>query len=262
MADEQITQTTETQNSEAETTSESQATDSSTSTTDQEQTDRVDLSQVMDGEQTAETKTEGEETTEETTEEEQSAENAELFGAPAEGEDYVLEGLPEGTVIDEEALAAIVPVAREMNLSSKGLSKIAGVYAEKVLPGVATQVVNGINADVVAKRAEWEGEAKDAIAGKLQLKNDAGEVLAFDGQSMKQVQATAAKALDKFAPEGFRTWLDETGLSVHPNMIAFAYQAGKLIAEDNELDPPETGKAPSARSGRPMTDESKFYSRS
>jgi len=254
----ETTQTNETENSEGETsTSETEQKPSDTSTTQETETEeKIDLGTGKGAETTE---------TEDTRTDEEKARDAEretMFGAPAEGETYQIEGLPEGTEIDTEALEAITPVARQLGLSNKGLSTIAGVYAEKVLPGVAAKVVEQLNKDVLDRRAEWETEARDLIAGKGEpLKNAAGEVVGFDGKAMGQVQQIAAKALDRLAPQGFREWLDETGLGVHPQMIAFAYNAGKAIAEDRDVEPVDRGGKKKSGDGRPMTDASKFYDR-
>jgi hypothetical protein len=196
---------------------------------------------------------------------EQAAAN-EYLGAPAEGETYELEGLPEGTVVDKDALAAIEPHAREIGLSSKGLSKLAGVYAETILPNVAKQVqaqiIDGLNQDAIAQRREWEGQVRELVAGKGEpLVNAAGEPIGFDGKSMQAVTADAAKVLDRLAPQGFREWLDETGLGTNPQMIGFVYNMSKLIVEDRELEATETGGQRSGTKGRPMSDPGKFYNR-
>ena len=238
MVDQEQTVTTEATDT---TQSQTEDTGSSTSTTEatNQTEDSIDLAKTGEEEQAEKT---GETKTEETDEQKAEREEREaLFGAPAEGEAYQLEGLPEGTVIDEEALADVAPIARQLGLSNKGLSAIAGVYAEKILPRVAQQTVAGIEQNVTAQRAAWEGEARDAIAGKTELKNQSGEPISFNGMDMKAVRGEAAKALDKLAPEGFRKFLDETGLAVHPAMIAFAYNAGQLIAEDREVEATETG---------------------
>ena len=249
---EQTSSQTETTNSENQTSSESPEQVSDTSTTESKET--VDLAAEEGGEQTAETK-EGEDTR---TEEERAADEARaaLFGAPAEGESYTIEGLPEGMEIDTEALEAITPVFRELNLSSAGASKLAAIYAEKVLPAVAERSHAAIEQQIVATRATWEDDARNAVkTNGAELKNKAGEALAFDGKDLNAVRSTAAKALDRLAPAGFREFLQETGLSVHPAMMAFAYQAGKLIAEDTELEVTETGR------GKAATRTEKYYGR-
>lgn len=158
--------------------------------------------------------------------EDADAARAALFGAPEGDAAYQLEGLPEGTSVDEEALAAIAPVARELNLSNQGLSKIAGVYAEKVLPGVTQKVVSQIESDQAALTADWANQAQVAVK----------EDPVYAGQAMPVVRATAAKALDRFGGSEFREFLEVTGLGNHPAMLKFAYQAGAAIAEDTTFE--------------------------
>lgn len=222
-------------------------TGSSSSTTEQSPS-KVDLAGEVE-EQVEDTRTDEERAADEAAD----AERAELFGAP-EGDAYTVEGLPEGMEIDKDALEAIVPVAKQLNLSNKGLSAIAQVYAEKVLPGVMERAQNVIVQQVTVQRSEWEKEAEAAIQSNgHELKNAAGETLSFDAKDKAHVLKTAAKALDRLAPAGFREFLKDTGLSVHPAMVAFAYQAGKTISEDTEHETSQTG------SGRPKSRVEKFY---
>lgn len=205
----------------------------------------------------------GEETKDERTPEQVAADEArsEFYGAPAEGETYRLEGLPEGTVIDEEALKAIEPKLRALNLSSKGASELISTYAETVLPRVATQVQDQLQQQVLATRKTWEAEARQAIAGKNEkgepvvLKSGTGVDLTFDGLSEEKVMQVSARAIDRLAPPEFRAFLKETGLGQHPAMIALTYQAGKAIGEDTDAG----GLGGSGGSGKPKTTAEKFY---
>jgi len=184
-------------------------------------------------------------------------ENAELFGAPAGDAEYEVTGLPEGVELDKEALAAVTPLARELNLSNAGLSKLAGVYTESVLPHVTKQVSDQIaaqvNADVTKLRNDWATDTRAAIAGG---KNAAGEDVqpdpAFKGQPLADVQKVAAKALDRFGGENFRQFLNENGLGNHPAMMRFAYLAGSAISEDQSFE--RGGGVP-----QPKTREQKYY---
>lgn len=265
---EQDTTNTETQNSEDQTTSNQSSDQSSSATTNQQQQDddqdRVDLGtgkgNENDDDQQEDTRTDEQKAIDEAAE----AERAKLFGAPEGDAPYEITGLPEGMEIDQKALEAITPVAKKLGLSNDGLSTIAQVYATDVLPGVAQQVVDGLNADTLATRKQWEGEARDLIAGKGDpLATVGGEKINFGGRSLAEVQKIAAKALDKIAPAGFREWLDETGLGVHPQMIAFAYQIGKDIAEDRDLEPADQGGDRKGEANRKTggLSPSKFYSR-
>lgn len=147
-----------------------------------------------------------------------------FIGAP-EG-DYELVGLPEGTEIDKDALAAVTPVAKEIGLSNEGLSKIAAVYAEKVLPHVADQLNDTLQRDIAATHAQWANEAVELV------KTD--EV--FGGKQLSEVQQVSAKAIDRFAGPEFRTFLEETGLGNHPAMLKFAFLAGSAISEDTTFE--------------------------
>jgi hypothetical protein len=257
VADEQTTQTDEQTNSDQSTTTSDNPEQGSSSSTTPDQAkepaaDDTAGDETIDLGKGDETTDNAENKVDETTGNAEDEKPNPLFGAPAEDEGYEISGLPENMELDKDALAAIEPTARKLNLSNEGLSEIAGVYAEKVLPGVHQRIVDGINQDTVALRTQWETEARDAIAGKGEpLVTAAGTKLGFDGKSLKAVQADAAKALDHLAPAGFREFLEKTGLGVHP----------ALIAEERELEPTETGGERRRSTGRPMTDPSKFYDR-
>ncbi len=169
--------------------------------------------------------------------EEQAAADAKaaLFGVP-EG-DYEPAGLPEGTVIDKAALEAVTPVARELGLSNEGFSKLAGVYAEKVLPQVTEAVTSQILAQSAATTAGWATEAIEAV------KTDA----AFGGKPLAEVQAISAKALDRFGGSEFRQYLADTGLGNHPAMLKAMFLAGSAIAEDTTFERGGTPTQPKSR---------------
>jgi hypothetical protein len=174
--------------------------------------------------------------------EEQAAADAHaaLFGVP-EG-DYEPAGLPEGTVIDKAALEAVTPVARELGLSNEGFSKLAGVYAEKVLPQVTEAVTSQILAQSAATTAQWATEATESV------RTDP----AYAGKPLPEVQAIAAKALDRFGGTEFRQYLADTGLGNHPAMLKAMFLAGSAIAEDTTF---ERGGTPAVAKTR----AEKFY---
>lgn len=187
-------------------------------------------------------------------------ENA-LFGAPAEDAAYEISGLPEGMSVDTEALEAFTPLARELNLSNDGMSKLAGVYVEKILPGVVKTVEERVNeatqTAIRDQRNAWEGEARALVKGNgevdgQKLKTATGDEITFDGNDIKKVLAVSAKAIDRVMPAGFRDFLEETGLSQHPAMLAGMYAVGKLVSEDTTI---EKGSG-----DKPKRDADLFYS--
>lgn len=159
------------------------------------------------------------------TPEEQTAADAKaaLFGAP-DG-DYEISGLPEGTVIDTDALAALTPIAKELGLSNDGASKLANIYAEQ-LPRITQGVTDQILASHAATTKGWADEAVEAV------KTDT----AFGGKPLPEVQAIAAKALDRFGGTEFRQYLADTGLGNHPAMVKAMFLAGSAIAEDTTFE--------------------------
>ncbi len=161
--------------------------------------------------------------------------SAAFYGAP-EG-DYELSGLPEGTVIDTKALEAVSPIAKELNLSSEGFSKIANVYAEKVLPSVVESVTDNLQRDIVAQHAAWATEATQLVQSDP----------VFEGKSLGDIQQVSAKAIDRFFSPEFRTFLDDTGLGNHPLMLKGMYQVGSQIAEDTTFERGSTAPAPRSR---------------
>lgn len=252
MTDENTTEAGTENSAETTETSTASTTETTSSTTEQEQAQPLDLAQTGD-------KLEGEGETQEGEGDKPEDPTAAFYGAPAEGETYAIEGLPEGTVLDEEALKTIEPALRELNLSSAGASKLITTYAETVLPRVTEQVAALLENDAAAARKTWETEARQAIAGKdaegneIKLTSGTGDALSFDGLSEAKVMQTSARALDRIAPAGFREFLQQTGLGNHPQMIAFTYQAGKLLAEDTDSG------GNGGNTGRPKTREEKFY---
>lgn len=207
---------------------------------------------------TVDTEAEGEKTEDAAGAEGEKDAAAELFGAPEEGTDYEITGLPEGITLDADAIAAVTPLARELNLSSTGLSKLAAVYAESVLPNVVAQtqeqVTAGLNAQIAEIRKGWATESRLAVqGGRAEDGSDIAPDKVFAGATLADVQKVSAKAIDRFGGSEFRQFLDDNGLGNHPAMLRFAFQAGSAISEDTNFD--RGGSVPSA----PLTREEKYY---
>lgn len=165
---------------------------------------------------------------------------ASLLGAP---EKYEFD-LGEGVTFDQEAFDAFEPVLRDMDLSQDTASKLLGGYTEKVLP-------------VLQQRAETQA----AEAGQQLVADWAKEALAdkeFGGSRLEESKALAARTISRFLPDDaegqqFRTFLNESGLGNHPQMMRMLSRIGRDLAE---------GKAdPGTGGGRPLTSEEKFYGR-
>lgn len=194
-------------------------------------------------------------------------ETVELTGAP-EG-DYELE-LPEGMALDSAALAEISPLAKELNLSNAGLAKLA----TEAMPVAQKMFSASLVQDVVAQRKDWEDQSRTLINGK-------GEVPAspiFQGDNYDAVMKAGARAIDRFTTDAagqpilypaaktdpetgeavdgtFREFLKTTGLGNHPAMMMFAYRAGVAIGEDSDFE--THGTTPQTKLSR----EAKYYNK-
>lgn len=272
MAEEQVTDAT---NSEATQTDAAEATASTTSTTDQTQTDsppKADAAST-DTEKTETPPTEEKDalgdgdgvlTGKEEGEQDEGETNT-YIGAP-EG-DYEL-SLPEGMTLDPDALGQIAPTAKEIGLSNDGLSRLAS----EAYPVVEGQVQKAMVQQVVAQRKAWADASKAAISGGTDAEGNAiAPDPVYSGQTMDEVTATAASAMDRFTNDAagqplmfpgakedgsegtFRDFLRSTGLTNHPAMVRFAYMAGRSISEDNDFH--RSGDVPKGKLSR----EEKYY---
>ena len=163
-----------------------------------------------------------------------------LLGAPEGDYEIDVAALPEGTKIDTEALAVLTPVAKEIDLSNAGMTKLAVVYATKILPALDARVTESIETQAAQQRKDWEAETRLAISGGKgadgkvveALKDDKGEPI-YGGLPYKDVVATAARALDRFGGPGLREALDASGYGNRESMMRFAFTVGRAIKEDD-----------------------------
>lgn len=134
---------------------------------------------------------------------------------------------PEGMTLDEETLAEADPIFRELGLTNEKaqtLIPVAAKFAERIAEQTRQQQDQVIVNEVVAQRKAWAAEARaDAEIG---------------GGNWDQTQELAAKALDALGyPKGstFRSFLTDSGLGNHPEMIRAMRKIGELVGEDNDF---------------------------
>lgn len=130
---------------------------------------------------------------------------------------------PEGLEINDDVLAEIDPVFRELKLDNDQANKVialAGPFAERLF---AAQ-----NDAFQAQATDWAKEAKaDSEIG---------------GRNWAETESLVAKALDKLdAPKAFRDLLDSTKLGNHPEMIRMFRRVGALLSEDADLPRADAG---------------------
>lgn len=204
MADETTTTTETTQTTDA-TTEATTAEATTEAVAAVEATDQSDTS-ILGGE--TETKEAGEE-----------AKEAAVEGAP---ETYDLTA-PEGFTLDADSLELAAPVFKELNLNNEQANKLMPVAA-KFAERIQQQGQQAIMTEVQAQRKAWAEEAQsDPEMG---------------GDKWDETLSLSAKALDALGyPKGspFRSFLTDSGLGNHPEMIRAMRKIGKAVGEDMDF---------------------------
>ncbi|WP_338505145.1 peptidase [Erwinia aphidicola] len=157
-------------------------------------------------------------------------------GKPEEEKDNKAEGAPEayefkapeGSELDEEAVAQFEPIARELNLNQEQAQKLVDLYGSKVMPQLMKQ-----QAEVWQKQiADWG----DAAKADKEIGGDK-----FDANLTR-----AKQALDKFGTPELREFLETSGMGNNPELIRAFYKVGAAMSEDNLVTSNETGQRSAA----------------
>ena len=131
-------------------------------------------------------------------------------GAPEQYSEFTT---PEGYQLDEAAHTAFQDVAKDLNLTQENAQKLIDYDAKRTTEGTD------------AAKQQWN----DTLDGwKTALKND--EVMG--GAKHEESLALANKAIDAFGTPELRSFLDESGLGNHPELLRAFHKAGSAISED------------------------------
>lgn len=132
--------------------------------------------------------------------------------------------LPEGVQRDPEATTKFEAIAKELNLTQAQAQKLVDLNAEAL-----KTVPEKLKAQHADRVAQW---GKDAVADKE-----------FGGEKLAENLARAESALNAVASPEFKSFLTQSGLSHHPEMIRTMLRVAAIVGED-KLVP--AGKAPAA----------------
>ncbi len=153
----------------------------------------------------------------------EAAADPEAPAAPVIPEKYELTP-PEGMALDEETIALADPVFRELGLDNDAAQKlmpVAGEFAKRVGATAIAQHEIARAGEFTTLRRQWVEDAKaDSEIG---------------GASWDDTVTHSAKALDSLGfPAGspLRSYLTETGLGNHPEMIRLMRRIGERVGED------------------------------
>lgn len=158
---------------------------------------------------------------------------------PAENPDdkeHKQEGAPEkyefkpteGQELDSAALEQFEPIARELNLSNEQAQKMVDLYGTKILPMVQQKQAE-------AWQAQTEQWAADVKADKE-----------IGGDKLTANLSAAQRALDLFGTPELKTYLNDTGLGNHPDLVKAFVKIGKAMSEDGMVDGSNQGQRSAA----------------
>ncbi len=133
--------------------------------------------------------------------------------------------IPQDVAIDEAALEAFKPLAKELGLSNENAQKLIDLAVNMHM-----RAKSDITRDDSTQNKEWVEQAN----------NDAE----FGGAHFQAHVATAQKALNHFASPALIGLLDHSGLGNHPEMIRLFFKIGQSISEDRFLSANAQGGAP------------------
>lgn len=129
-------------------------------------------------------------------------------------EEYAAFELPEGMELDEALLGKANPLMKELGLNQENAQKAVSFIAE--MRQADAQAIATAHEKQVS---EWETAAK---ADKE-----------FGGDKFNENAALARSAVDKLGSPELKTFLDESGLGNHPELVRMFVKVGKAIAEDD-----------------------------
>lgn len=117
--------------------------------------------------------------------------------------------MPEGVDLDTAAADEFSAIAKELKLSQADAQRVADVAVK-----------------MQQKQAEAHVEMVKGWADSCKTDKE------FGGDNLQQNLSVARKAIDTFGSPELKALLNKTGMGNHPEVVRFAFKAGKAISED------------------------------
>lgn len=117
--------------------------------------------------------------------------------------------LPEGVELDGDAAKEFSVLAKELKLDNATAQRVADIAVK-----------------MQQKQAERTAETVKGWAESSKADKE------FGGDNLQQNLSVAQKAIDTFGSSELKAMLQSSGLGNHPELIRFAFKAGKAISED------------------------------
>lgn len=121
--------------------------------------------------------------------------------------------LPEGVVLDDEAMKEFDPIARELELDNPKAQKIVDIYTKLK------------QAEATKHAADWSNTLK---GWREQISNDEE----IGGTTMPANIKAAQSVVARFGNDALRQYLNESGMGDHPEIVRLFVKVGKAMAPD------------------------------
>lgn len=131
--------------------------------------------------------------------------------------------MPEGVELDGDAAKEFSVLAKELKLDNATAQRVADIAVK-----------------MQQKQAERTAETVKGWADTSKADKE------FGGDNLQQNLAVAQKAIDTFGSSELKAMLQSSGLGNHPELIRFAFKAGKAISEDGFIKAGARSATPSA----------------
>lgn len=146
-------------------------------------------------------------------------EGGEAPGAPEAG--YAAFTVPEGIELEGDMLSGLTDLAKAHNLNQSQAQALVDLGVKQ-----ANMIAETYQALVAEKpvplSAAWAAKWSEQTASDPTL----------GGANLKGTMALATRVFQTFASDEFGTFLNETGLAHHPELIRFMNKVGSAISED------------------------------
>ena len=132
--------------------------------------------------------------------------------APEVPEKYELK-MPEGWTLDEEGLAELTPIMRELKASNEQVQAVADLYIRRMS---------------AAREKQIAAERETVKNWREELKNDAE----IGGAKYEENLASVKKMLIKYGSEDFYNYLDDSSLGNYPPFVKVMVKIAKELEDD------------------------------
>lgn len=140
-------------------------------------------------------------------------------GAPESYEQFTV---PDGMVLNEAALEAFTPLAKEHNLNQADAQKFVDMYSQ-------------------IKQQEAQAQSDQWAEAEGKWTTDRENDKEYGGEKYQENLGIAKRTLDKFGSPALTSFLEQSRAGNHPEVVRLFYRIGKELGEDGVTNTNNSG---------------------